>query len=477
MARKIHPQLELILGNNTNKTLENSARDLTNSAVLGLSSNLGIPQVTQTLQSSIRATDGDTPGQLYTLTPFENKVPLPGVKFPDFRSRVSTSSIPLNTRLDGASAALRGGIRGGAIALASQTKFGPYTVTNREATYGLGDPGNPYALRSDFTAQSHVATFWRNEKRKEGKEVKIGKWLPTINPIERATQFRGDRVQVIDFGQRRLPDSMQWKPSFLQGNKKVGQLLNKLNLTEDLIKFYFTGPSLQAGNTIDIDDIIVFRANLTSLTDSFNSQWQPQQMIGRADPNYIYSGYTRQINLDFDIYATDRDEMKPIWRKLNALASYTAPEYTKESIGLVGPWMRFTLGDLYVQQPIFIDSLYYTLHDTETTWEINIEQDPTMMQAPKKISVNMSINIETDELPQKGGRMFSLAKKFNADGYSEAGRDNWLSDFKTSTPIHHGGYVGSENAATAPGHVVEAGFETTKKQTIIEKAGNIFKKN
>ena len=435
MQRKIHPKLESILGNNTNQTLRNSVTNIANAASLGLLSNSGIPQVSQLAESSIRLTDDATPGQLYSLTPFENKVPLPGVKFPDFRSRNSKSlNSPLDTRADGTSAATRGSIRAGIYAAAATSQLGAYSIFNRETTFGLGDPGNPYALRNDFTARSHVATRWIPTKIDEGGVKKNGYWAPTINPIERGTAFRGDKVQVIDFGKRKLSHVMQWKPSLLKGEKTpLGLDPTKLNLTQDLVKFYFTGPSLFPGST-EKDDIIVFRANITSLNDSFNASWQPLQLIGRADPNYIYTGYSRQINLDFTVYATDRDEIKPIWRKLNALASYTSPEYSNDSIGLVGPWMRLTLGDLYIQQPVFIDTLYYTLHDSETTWEINIEDDPTMMQVPKKIEVNMGITIVTDELPQKGGRMYSLAKDFAGNGYAKPGKDNWLSDFKTTAP-------------------------------------------
>jgi hypothetical protein len=131
------------------------------------------------------------------------------------------------------------------------------------------------------------------------------------------------------------------------------------------------------------------------------------------------------------VYATDRDEMKPIWRKLNALAGYTAPTYNTDSIALEAPWMRITIGDLFYQQPVVITGLTYTLQDSDTTWEINIEQDASMMQAPKKISVTLSLNLITNELPQKGGRFYTLAKRFNGDSTAKNGNDNWLSDFET----------------------------------------------
>jgi hypothetical protein len=166
-------------------------------------------------------------------------------------------------------------------------------------------------------------------------------------------------------------------------------------------------------------------------------------MIGRADPNYHYGGYTRDVSVGFTIHATDRDELKPIWRKLNFLAGYTAPEYNPTQLGLTAPWMRITIGDLFVQQPVLISSLGYELAGTDTSWEINIEGDPTNMQVPHSVKVSMTLYMITDSLPQKGGRMYILAKSFTSPidasdkaGTPKQGNDNWLSDAKnTATPI------------------------------------------
>ena len=153
-------------------------------------------------------------------------------------------------------------------------------------------------------------------------------------------------------------------------------------------------------------------------------------MIGRADPNYHYTQFSRDMNLDFDIAANDRDELKPIWRKLNALAGYTAPTYDKETIALVAPYMRITIGDILVQQPILIQSLTLTLADSDTTWDINIENDESRMQVSNKISVSMGFVVITDYLPEKGGRFYTLAKEADSNPrYHKPGENNWLSDF------------------------------------------------
>jgi hypothetical protein len=90
--------------------------------------------------------------------------------------------------------------------------------------------------------------------------------------------------------------------------------------------------------------------------------------------------------------------------------------------------MRITIGDLFVQTPVLLTSVSYTLHDTDTTWEINIEDDPTMMQAPHKVSVSCAFTVIGDDIPQKNGRFYTLAKDWDESGSAKLGPNNWLSD-------------------------------------------------
>jgi hypothetical protein len=66
----------------------------------------------------------------------------------------------------------------------------------------------------------------------------------------------------------------------------------------------------------------------------------------------------------------------------------------------------------------------------DAPWEINIEDDPTMMQVPLKIGVSLNFNMVGDYMPQKGGRFYTLAKRFDEIGTPKQGADNWLSDFR-----------------------------------------------
>lgn len=350
----------------------------------------------------------------------------------DFRSRIKSKLVNRN---DGRYASTLS-VQAKKYMEAAQSKEGAYSRFYLSAPgkngYGWGEHDAPGSDRSDFTVRSEVSTKW---------DIANISW----NPIERQNDankkplpivpFRGDKVNVIDFKRSQtLADTYRWKPDRTGALGTDAEYTEKYDPTQDFIKFYFTGPKLQNGAPdTTTDDIMVFRAIINNLDDSFNANWTPVNLIGRADPNYHYTGYSRDLSLGFDIYATSRDELKFIWRKLNALAGYTAPEYSSEDIALRAPWMRITIGDLFVQQPAVLNSLNYT-YDTDASWEINIEDDPTNMQVPFKIGVTCQFNLITDYLPQKDGRFFTLAKSFNDDSRPIEGDDNWLSDFLGNTP-------------------------------------------
>ena len=426
----------------TNMTGAMAGTFLAGTALNSVSSIAGVPQIAQIGQSLLGNTkEGRSAMLAYAVPPLASANTngmYSAIQFPDLRLRKGFGAQSIGMRIDGLAAATRGSIKSIILSGLNVTTAGAYSVFNLNAGgrsgYGWGDHGNPWALRNDYTAQSHIATRWKSgiASDSSGKK-KTGEWKPTLNPLSVITPFYGDKVTVINFGQRTKRNIYKYRPSTFLEETIMGSFINN---TQDFIKFYFTGPKLHAGvklNNKDIkDDIIVFRAIINSLSDTFTPGWTSQAMIGRADPNYHYTSFTRDISLDFTVYATSRDELKPIYRKLNALAGYTAPEYVNNSIAMRAPWMRMTIGDLFVQQPIIITSLGYTLHDSDTTWEINFEDDPTMMQTPHKIGVSMGITPIMDYLPQKGGKFYTLAKTFDDNANPVPGNDNWLSDSDTN---------------------------------------------
>ena len=456
----------------TNVTAEDAKDKLKRAAGRAASAMFSIPSALSLPLLNQIGSGNNAVYRQYTSLPVVSLNKLP-VDIQDFRSRLSpkagsedqvsfdfeNANSYLQIRLDGASAVLRGSGRAAAYAAAAASPAGAYSLFGRNTMgtfgYGMGDPGDPHALRNDFTARSQVATVWKKKPRflaKKDPKANIGRWVPTLNPLEMGTPFRGDKVNVIDFSKRKLSEAYLWKPSRLNSESWLGRNLNKANKTNDFIKFIMTGPKLGASefkNSLQTDDIFAFRCTNLTVSDNFNAAYTAINMIGRADPNYHYGGFTRDVSIGFTVHATDRDELKPIWRKLNFLAGYTAPEYNPTQLGLTAPFMRITVGDLFVQQPVLISSLGYELAGGDTSWEINIEGDPTNMQVPHSVNVSMTLYMITDTLPQKGGRFYSLAKSFTAAAGPERpatgistekggtpiqGNDNWLSDALDTAP-------------------------------------------
>jgi hypothetical protein len=471
-------------------------------AAVGVSSGLGNPMTHQFSSvainkipiGNVKDTDSiDTRpinlGAPFSSMPFTRKAEIENWafgKYKDFRAFKGYTFSVDDMRLDGASAAARGifnldaksSVISAAYAAASATPGGAYKLFNLESVYGWGNHGDPNSLHRDFSARSHIATKW-----KLGAGDTAGKWVLTKNPIELATEFRGDKINVIDFGQRKISQVYRWKPALFPDAERWNDFISATDLTKDFIKFYFTGPKLQNGLPDEIDDIIVFRAIIDSFSDTHSPSWQAVQMVGRADPNYMYTGYGREVSLSFTVYATSRDEMKPIYRKLNALAGYTVPDYANnKTIAMKSPWLRMTIGDLLVQQPVLINSLAYTFIDADTTWEINIEDDPTMMQAPHKISVTLSLHVITDALPQKNGRMYTLAKQFAESSVAIEGGNNWLSDInETASSIELQRKLAdsqqTDTTITTQTDIKKPGAPLSEKQKqIIDSIRNIFGK-
>ena len=256
--------------------------------------------------------------------------------------------------------------------------------------YGTGDEQLDRELKQAATDAASILT---------NKALDLlpgdGNIMGAINYLSQYV-FRGDTIMV------KPPMIASWD-DITTGKDSIKNLFND---GRDLIKFFFTGPKVTPYAEKEKDDVMQFRAYITSLSDTHNPNWTAQQMVGRADPNYHYTGYSRDLSLDFTVYASSRLEMKPIWQKLNMLAGYTAPSYGE--VAPVGPWMRITIGDLFVQQPAIISSLSYTLLDSDTTWEINLKNRDNMCELPHKVSVSIGFHLITDYLPQKGGQFYTL---------------------------------------------------------------------
>lgn len=149
-------------------------------------------------------------------------------------------------------------------------------------------------------------------------------------------------------------------------NRPTGSIsydqINALGIGEtktDLIDFKI---QVIGGSTVQ------FRAFLDTITDSFSSEWSSQQFTGRGEKFYTYSGYERKVSLGWTIAAQSEQELLPMYRRLNYLASAATPKY--RSGFLQGNLLRLTVGNYLVNVPGKFDGLEISI-DNNSTWDID----------------------------------------------------------------------------------------------------------
>lgn len=135
----------------------------------------------------------------------------------------------------------------------------------------------------------------------------------------------------------------------------------------DLVKFSI--------GIIDNDDpkkrtYIHFRAFLDSMDDNYNAEWNAFKYMGRGENFFRYNGFTRAINLGWTVAAQSKEELIPMYQKLNFLASSLAPDYSANGY-MRGNLAVLTVGGYLFEQPGIINNINYSV-PTESPWEIGI---------------------------------------------------------------------------------------------------------
>ena len=112
------------------------------------------------------------------------------------------------------------------------------------------------------------------------------------------------------------------------------------DLKNDLVKFRIAA--------IDGDDpkfktFMHFRAFIDSFSDSYSGDWASTKYLGRGENFYNYTGFNRTISLSWTVVAQSKEELMPMYKKLNYLASSLTPEYRNKGY-MRGPLLQLTMG-------------------------------------------------------------------------------------------------------------------------------------
>lgn len=158
--------------------------------------------------------------------------------------------------------------------------------------------------------------------------------------------------------------------------------------TNDLVKF-----RIEAINNADPGEgvFIHFRAFIDSFSDNYTADWSSAQYVGRGEQFYTYNKFDRTINMSWTVAAQSKQELIPMYQKLNFLASNLMPDYSNEGY-MRGSLVRLTVGGYLYSQPGFITSLTYDV-PSESPWEIgindtNADSDNSVKELPHIIKVS-----------------------------------------------------------------------------------------
>ena len=102
-------------------------------------------------------------------------------------------------------------------------------------------------------------------------------------------------------------------------------------------------------------ELLVFRAYLDNVDDNFTAGYNNYKYNGRAEKFYTYNEFDRSVSFKFRIHAQSRQEMKPLYQKLNYLVAQTAPSYKNGRMR--AKFNRLTIGDWCNELPGFFESI------------------------------------------------------------------------------------------------------------------------
>jgi hypothetical protein len=254
-------------------------------------------------------------------------------------------------------------------------------------------PANPAA------AETKVE---RSKKISEGIQ-KVGR---VSEPVHKA---KGD-TSGKPYTQSPISLKMKHKFDWSLGSDAVNQLdittkFQEDNLALDTIPFQFVVMEPLCPH------YIYLRALLDNLDDSYTGEWGSSKYVGRAEKFYRYNGFDRQITLGFKIAAFSKEELFPIYQKLNILVGATAPTYGKKGQFMRGTMTEITVGDYLVRQKGFMSNISLTWQ-SDYPWEIN--SDNLMVPHVLDVSITFTpihdFNV-TANLDASKGRAYMGSKR------------------------------------------------------------------
>ena len=143
--------------------------------------------------------------------------------------------------------------------------------------------------------------------------------------------------------------------------------------------------------------------------------------MGRAEKQYKYNSFDRDISLGFTIVADNQNNLEEMYSQLNTLASSIAPFYTAQGY-MAGVLHKLTVGNYINKQYGILQGLTFEITD-DTPW-----QTETDSQLPLYIKVTgikfkpihtfrPEVNLDKTLATNAGGQKYWVPKDINSQSH------------------------------------------------------------
>ena len=261
----------------------------------------------------------------------------------------------------------------------------------------------PYSKQADYeitrtlSEQTTLKAIYLQTRaeRMKAKGMSLPESQPGFRPGPDDTIPEG----ATAFSDEKLLDALNKEPEITYSNRQgiaeisrdTGRAMSTradgINLTDDII---YPGTSVIDEETkrnfdsfdfiplkfysIAKDSTVQFRCTVTDFTETFTPEWESHKFIGNPFPFYTYTGIERSATFSFKVFSLSLVEHMNVWQKLDFLGKLTMPQSFKGISGaVVPPIIKFTLGDLYVNKPAFIENLSFSVNE-DSPWEIGLNR-------------------------------------------------------------------------------------------------------
>lgn len=222
--------------------------------------------------------------------------------------------------------------------------------------------GGDYIKDSEENVTSNYPNTEEKLPDRSGNDILKSRNLSNLKPSKRKQPRRQDRINIKYKMGDPTNSSNPSDQINLSDTIKTGDELLDYSGHPDLARLRFKVI------TPEEEKYIQLRAYITSFGDSFTGNWNSYNYIGRGEKFYTYNDFDRSINLGFKVLAQSGEEMRPIYKKIDLLASTTAPTYNKNGY-MRGTLVRLTVGGYLKNLPGFISSVNYNVNQDDQ-WDI-----------------------------------------------------------------------------------------------------------